>query len=471
MRVICYVALFTTACALTGCGTVAPSGKAWPQSSPLHREVEAYQPDNLPPPMEAAVPQAPDPVGALTLRDAIAAALRGSPELATYGYDVRSAEAQVAQAGLWNNPEAELEIEDFAGSGELDGVDALEATLVLSQTFPLGGDIRYRQKLARLESRLAGWDYESARVSLLAEVTQRYIDVLAAQERLKLAEESVSLTERVQDSITRRIDAGDAPAVERSRAAVPVVLAQIERERAERRLEAARVRLATTWGSNAPRFDEVRGELSRLYPVPSAEQLTALVTRNPDVARYTVEIASRQAQVELARAEGVPDITGSLGFRWFNESDDTAFVAGISMPLPVFDRRQGDTLAARFGVASARNRKRAVELQLTAALTAAYARMSNARAEAEALAGRALPPAEAAYHDIQQAFDRGNLGFLDVLEAERTLIELREAWLVALAEYHGAVAELEGLIGQSLTDIAVTQSVVSDISEEPNDED
>ena len=81
---------------------------------------------------------------------------------------------------------------------------------------------------------------------------------------------------------------------------------------------------------------------------------------------------------ELARAEAVPDMTAGLGYRWFNETDDSALVAGVSIPLPVFDRRQGDVLAARFGVASARNQQRAVELRIEAAIASAYARLANA---------------------------------------------------------------------------------------------
>lgn len=381
-------------------------------------------------------------MGDLTLADAIAAALRSNPELSGFGYDVRAAEARVVQAGRWQNPDLGLELENFAGSGGLDGTDAAEATLSLSQTFPLGGDIRRRQALAELEGRLIGWEYEAARIALLTEVTQRYVDVLVAQKQVSLSDESLELAERVAGSIDRRVEAGDAPAVEQSRAAVPVAMARIERERSLRRLESVRVRLALTWGSHEPGFAAVRGELERVEPLPPIAALAALITENPDVARHTVEIASRQAEAELARAEAVPDLTAGVGLRWFNGTDDTALVAGVSMPLPVFDRRQGDILAARFGVASARNRQRAIELRLTAALSAAYARLVNARAEVVALREQALPPAEAAYRDIQRAFDQGNLGFLDVLDAERTLMDLRRQHLDALADYHGAAAEI-----------------------------
>lgn len=451
MRLWCGLAVGTALFGISGCASHPFDKNLYPETRPLAREVATFRPDPSPPSGDVRPgPEAAEPVGNLTLADAIAAALRSNPELSGFAYDIRAAEARVVQAGLWQNPELDFELENFAGSDELDGVDGAEATLSLSQTFPLGGDLRRRQALAELEGRLVGWDYEAARIALLTEVAQRYVDLLAAQNRAELAQESLALAKRVSNSITRRVAAGDAPAVEQSRAAVPVALARIESQRATRDLETARVRLALTWGSNAPQFERVQGDLEQVDPIPSIEALTVLVGQNPDVARYAVEIASRQAEVELARAEAVPDLTAGLGFRWFNESDDTALVAGVSIPLPVFDRGQGDILAARFGVASARNQQRAIELRFTAALTAAYARLANARAEVIALRSDALPPAEAAYRDIQQAFDRGNLGFLDVLDAERTLIDLRQQHLESLAEYHGAAAEIEGLIGSPL---------------------
>lgn len=454
----CGCAVVLTSLVLVACQSHSPLDLSWPEARPLGDRLEAYRPPaqpNAEPPGRGE--KVPELTGLLTLRDAMAAALLLNPELARYGYDVRAAEARIVQAGLWPNPELQLEVENFAGSGALEGVDGAEVTLALSQTFPLGGDIERRQELARQQGRLVGWDYEAARIALLAEVAGRYVDVLAAQRQVALAQESLELTEQVADSIGRRVEAGDAPVVERTRAAVPVATAKIALRRAQRSFESARVQLSLTWGSSNPNFVSVVGDLDRLGDLPALSAISSLISQNPEVARWVTEIASRQAELELARAEAVPDLTAGLGFRWFNESDDAALVAGASIPLPVFDRRQGDILAARFGIASAQNQQRAVQLRLEASLATAYARLANAYEEAVALRDDAIPPATEAYTDIRQAFDQGNISFLDVLDAERTLVDLRQQYLDALAEYHGAVAELEGLIGHPLDSVNQTQ--------------
>ena len=436
---------------LSGCSPSPMSDGYWAPARPLGNTYESYQPsiasdrgDDHP---------AVDPEGDLSLRDALAVALLGNPELAAWGFGVRAAGARTLQAGLWPNPALGVELENFAGSGGVSGTDSLETTLVLSQAFPLGGDVERRRRLAALRGELAGWDYEAARITLMTEVTQRFVEALAAQRQVSLAEQSLALARQVFDSIRRRIEAGDAPDIERSRAAVPVATAAIELKRAEHALEAARARLALMWGASSPRFTRVVGDLDQVRPAPPAAALVALVNQNPQVARWAVEITARQAQVKLAQAQAVPDLTASLGYRRLNESDDSALVAGISIPLPLFDRGQGDILAARIDVASARRERRAAELRVEAALAAVYGRLRSAHAEAIALRDDALPPAGEAYEAIRGAFEQGNLGFLDVLDAERTLIDLRRQHLAALAAYHSAAAEVEGLIGQPLAEV------------------
>lgn len=451
MARLCCQLVVLMAFVLSGCQPHPLSDPLWPEPRPLGASIEPSRPPVEPGTQDQtrlSSPPAPD--GELTLRDALAAALLRNPELARFGYEVRAAEARMIQAGLASNPELDFEVENFAGSGGFDGFDVAEYTLALSQNFPLGGDTQRRKQIAELTGRLAGWDYESQRIALLTETTQRFVELLSAQRRAALAERSLNLAKEMADAIERRVEAGNAPAVEQSRAAVPLAEARIELGRAQRDLEASRVRLSLTWGSSSPGFTAAAGKLDSLKAVPASADLATYISQNPDVARWAVEIASRQAEIELARAEAVPDLTGSLGYRWFDESDDGALVAGLSLSLPVIDRRQGDILAARFGVSSARNKAHAIRLRVEAALASSYARLVNAYEASVALRDDAIPVATAAYEDVRQAFDRGDLGYLDVLDAERTLVDLQSRYLDEVTAYHTAVAETEALIGRPL---------------------
>lgn len=334
----------------------------------------------------------------------------------------------------------------------------METTVALSQAIPLGGDIRYRREVAKLHGTLAGWDYEAQRIALLTEVTQRYIALLQAQQQLQLAEQSLKLTEQISESITARVEAGDVPEIEKARVAVPVAVAEIDRTKADRALQSARRRLAETWGSSSAEFTDATGDLEQLSPVPAISALAARLSDNPDVARWAVEVSARRAELRLAKAQAVPDLAGSIGYRQIEESDDDALVAGLSIPLSIFDRNQGNIHAARLDIASAQQQKRAAELRIGSALSAAHTQLTDAYSEATILRERAVSPALDAYQAVSKAYEEGNLSFLDVLDADRTLIDIQQQYLNALTAYHQAVAEVEGLIGQPLQAETTTQA-------------
>lgn len=452
-----------------GCQTSPFDDSAWPERRPLGLELEAYQPPRDPEQLEATTDSVDLPASTdeLTLRNTMALALTRSPELRAFGWEVRAAEARILQAGLWSNPELEVEIDEFGGTGGgLSGTDAAEFTVSLAQTFPLGGDIARRRDLAGYNAALAGWDYEAARIEVLTEVTKRYIAVLAAQRSLVVAQQEVELSEAILTIARKRLEAGAAAQVEVIRARVPVAEAMVQMKQAQRRLSASRYQLALSWGQQEPTFGNLVGDLDQLSVPPKPEALAQRINQNPGVARWATEISAHRARVALARAEAVPDLTGRLGVKRFNEIDETALVLSVSLPLPIFDRRQGDILAARLSGSAASERRKQAELRLATQLSSAWTQLANAYEEAVAIRDVALPSAEESFEVTRRAFESGGVGFIDVIDAERTLVGLRARYIAALNTYHTSAAEIEGLIAQPLSDLADAASTPT----EPNQE-
>ena len=108
------------------------------------------------------------------------------PRLAAFGWEVRAGEARTLQASLPPNPEVGIEVENFAGSGALRGFRGTEITIHLSQLIELAGKRQKRTRVAALERDLVAWDYEATRIDVLTQVTQAFVEVLSAQERLRL---------------------------------------------------------------------------------------------------------------------------------------------------------------------------------------------------------------------------------------------------------------------------------------------
>ncbi|MFQ5515894.1 MAG: TolC family protein [Myxococcota bacterium] len=431
--------------ALAGCATAPPLVER-PAPRPLGAALPAYSAsDGAAASLGTELPAEPE--GAITLRGALAAALLRNPDLAAFSWEVRVREARALQAGLLPNPEFAIEVENVGGSGGFKGADQAETTLALGQLIELGGKRMKRRRVAELDATLAGWDYEVRRVEVFGQVARAFAELLAAQQRLRLSEELLGLVDKSLDSVTRQVEAGAASPVERTRAEVALATQTLERRSAQAGLAAARSRLAATWGGRKPLYDEAEGDLFAVTAPPTREEIIGRLGANPELARWVHEIELRKAVVELEDVQRIPNPVASAGVRRLEESNDTALVFGVSMPLQVFDRNQGARLAARRELTKARYQRTAAEVSVQTALEIVIQELDASYQEVMALREQVLPKAERAYRDVRQGYLRGLFRYLDVLDAQRSLFELRSRELDALRAYHSTVAEVERLTG------------------------
>ncbi len=340
--------------------------------------------------------------------------------------------------------------ENFAGSGSFGGYNAAESTLFLGQLVELGGKRAKRRRVAELEGELSGWDYEAARLDVLTETTQRFLSVLAAQMRLELAEDLVRLASESLEATRARVRAGAASSVEEARSAVELSTLEVERTRRAQALEASRRLLGSSWSETSPRFSAAIGDLSAQRALPSLERVTAELSENPDVARWKAETARQEAALELARAGAMPDVTAGIGVRRLHDSNDTALLFSVEVPLPLFDRNQGERAAALAETHRAKALARARYQELSRELVAAHAAAESAYSEAVALHEAVLPKADEAFRRTRDGYRKGLFRYVDVLDAQRTLFEARGQHIDALEQYHAGAAELERLVGSPL---------------------
>jgi len=399
---------------------------------------------------------APEPRGRLRMHDSLAMALLRHPDLAAASWQIRAAEARVLQAGVRPNPELEVEVEEFGGDDDRAGIHAAEITVGLSQEILRAGKLEKRTAVARLEGELAGWDYEATRLDVLTETAKAFTEALAAQERLALMQESVRIGEEVSRVVSRQVQAGKVPPLDENRARVALALHGLERDRVARDLTAKRRALAASWGSSSPQFDELDGSLYDTRPVPAPERVVGLLSQNPDLARWAVEMELHRANVDLQRAEASPDVTIMAGVSHFREDGGESFLAGFAIPLPVFDQNIGGILEARADRNRVREEMRAADVRVRAALSDGYQALAASGQESGTLRDTVLPAAEAAFAAAEKGFRQGKFGYLDVLDAQRTLFDVKQQLIDALAAYHAAVADVERLIGQSLSSIDST---------------
>jgi len=406
---------------------------------------------------EAREPAVEDPKGSLSLRDALSLALRFSPDLASFGWELRARDARLLQVGQRPNPVAGVLFEDLGGPSGASGADSVvqaQATIQLSQLIELGGKRAARRKVAGLDRDLATWDFEAARMDVFTRVTSAYLDVLAGQQAVALAEKGRTLLEQVHQTVSARVEAGVVSPIEQTKAGVALAMARVDEQRVRRALEAARTGLAALWGRSSATFASVEGDLSAQPAVPAFALLQQRVMQSPEVARWTTEIAQRDAARALEQARRMPDITVSAGYRRFTDIDSSAWVVGGSIPLPLFDRNKAGIQEAADRTAKAYQEQRAAEARVTALLAAAYSTLASAQGEAALLATEVLPGARSAFAAIEEGYRLGRFGYLDVLDAQRTLVAAEGQHLRALTDVHKAVAQVERLIGMPVADAA-----------------
>ena len=389
---------------------------------------------------------AADLAGQVTLAQALALTLKQNPDLAAFSWDVRSAEARVLQARLRPNPELGMQSEDISGSRP--GFSHSQTTLQLSQLLELGGKRTARVREATFGRELAKLDYESKRLDILKKTAQAFVEVLSAQERVRLGQENLELASGLIPDIRKRIEAGKASAVEQTRSEVAVASARIELDQAKRSLITARQHLAAQWGSAQPKFAQVVGDLEHVTYLPSLENLSLSLAENPEIARWEPETDKRQATLRLQQAQAVPNITLSAAPRYIGETREWTSVIGFSLPLPLWNRNQGAILEAKHQLAKADDEKRSAVTRLSSELNDAYQTVARTSNEIHVLKESVLPGAEKAVEAIRQGYEAGRFSYLDVNEARRTLTTARLQYLQALSDYHKAVAEIEALTVQ-----------------------
>ncbi len=386
----------------------------------------------------------------LTLDEAVARALATNPAIEGAAHGVTAAEARAHQAGLWPNPELGLEVENFGGDGTLRGFDSAESTALVSQPLPLGGKPGRRRAVADSDHTLASRDLQSLRLDVAARSTAAFSVVLAAQQREDLAVKLLEVADDFARIVRARVDAGKVSPVELTRAQIEVAQARVRRARAARELAASRTRLAATWGSTTADFDRAVGDLPYPHFPPPLEELRTMLAETPDIKRLDDSIERRRRVVELEKSLRFPDLAIAVGPRRFEDTGQSAWVAGVGVAIPIFDRNQGARKAAEFDLERERRNAEAARVTKVTELAVVCERLRAAAEATRTAEGEIVPSAMSALAAVETGYREGKFGFIDVIAAQRALFEASTLLLDSLEEYAVARADLERLVGLRL---------------------
>lgn len=382
----------------------------------------------------------------LTLSDALTKALQQNPTLQAAGQQAEAARGRQQQAGVLPNPEVGMLLEDFSGDTGVSAGDAT-TTMELSQRLELGGKRSSRVAIARTDTGEAELAAQVRRLEVVRDTRIAFHTLQVAQERLRLAREAEALARQVHQAVQARIEAGKVSPIEGARTQVALNAAERRARLAERETAQARTRLSVLWGG-----EPVPGDIVSLTPLPAT--LTPPpedTSRSPELSRLSLEVERARAGVRAARAGTVPDITLRIGTKREAVTEDQSLLAGVSLPLPLFNRNQGERRAAHAELNAAEATLAAEKLQVEAEITSQRQQLEAAHAEARALQEGVLGTAEQAFAATREGYRAGKFGLLELLDAQRALIDTRNAYLDSLLSYFQSQAALDRLLGRDVT--------------------
>lgn len=388
--------------------------------------------------------EATQPLGVYTLDQAVLAAGGAAPAADAASAAIEAAQAERTVAGLRPNPVVQGQVENVVGSGPYKGLQSAETTVGVAIPIELGGKRGARVAVASAQLSRAELQAAITASDIRLQVTQLYIEAIAAERRLATARDQARIAAEVLRGAGVRVQAGRASPLEQQRADVTRINADANVERLTRLAEAARANLARRIGRpidgrlDAALLDQLPASTFGPVETPPAANTLALAAADAD-------LAIADAGVRLARANRVPDLNVGPGLRRLEATNDTAAVFSISIPIPLFNSGRAAIAQASAQRTQAEALRRVTALDVEQAITNAQAEAANAATTARAAAGPALAAAQEAARIARIGYREGKFGQLDLLDAERTLAETRVAAIDALANYQNARVQLERL--------------------------
>jgi cobalt-zinc-cadmium efflux system outer membrane protein len=380
----------------------------------------------------------------LSLERALALADESNPRLRAAAAQTEGARAGIRTARAYPNPDLDAAAGRQRSRSSFMAPEGSVTALGLNQPIDLPSVRDPRIRAA--EAGLAGSQYALAelRLAVRATVKQAYYEVLRRKAEFEVATETQQLLEDIRRRVQVRVDVGEAPRLELTRAEAEASVAANTAASARLRVTQAIAALRAAIGAPLPPDVEVVGDLATVPALPDVARLRDEVLANyPALAQSRAEAKRAEARLATERALRIPQPTVRAGFE--QEPDTSKWVLGIGIPIPVWDQRQGQIgeAVAAFQEANANVERRRVEL--LAAFDDAYGRFQVATQSLAAYESAILRQAEAALRVAEAAYRFGERGFIEVLDAQRVLRSARFEALAARFDQRAALIEIEQL--------------------------
>lgn len=382
----------------------------------------------------------------ISLADALSRVATGDPSIAAAAARLQAADAAMIAAEARPLDMIGLDVEDIAGTGAYSPVDRAQTTAWYERTWERGGKRAARIGAARSELGVTAGRNRVRMLDLLTQVQQAWVEALAAEAEVPIAEQRLAVARSVAAETGRRVGRALDPLFAGERARTSAAMAQIALDQAREGARIARAALAAYWGGTA----DYSLEAEPFGRIDGAEASAGTVEANPDLAVLDAERQAAEARVRLAEAGNVADPAARLGLRHFAQGGDVALVVGGSIPLGARSANRGNLARAHAERLAAEAEVAVARMQAGREIERLQAERAAIATEVRRIAREVVPSAERAVALVRDGFARGGTAFtfLEVSQAQQALVDARSRRVELLRRYHLAGARLDRLTGR-----------------------
>lgn len=381
----------------------------------------------------------------LSFDEAVSKIVSLSPKLRIAENEINEKGGLETQSLVYPNPVASYSVENVFGNKNWQGWEAAESRYEITQLVELGGKRKFRYQTARFQFYAAQAGFEARQLALLNRLLKLFALVAASQENLALALDQTKVAEEIYRTVAAKTEAGKVSLIQKNKAEIALCTAQINFENAKAEFFKNKERLSILWGSSCPDFDKVSFPFYQIsLPIPLEECLVNL-RENPELMQSQMEHLAAHQNINLEKSLAIPDVTLTFGYKTLQDTGNKGLIFGASIPIPFFNQNQGNVQKARAQALKTHDLYMELELILENKLSSAHKELMRAYQEAEKIRSTLLKIAVQSFELAQEGYKEGKFEYLDMLDSQKTLFEVRERYIQAVSSYHKSMADIEYL--------------------------
>lgn len=319
--------------------------------------------------------------------------------------------------------------------------------LTISQPLEFGSTRDSRRAYAEQQLSYAEKGIATTRFELRNQIKQAYLEVLLREQILQMFQANLELLTQVQSKVKRKVEIGEAPKYELIKADTELLTAERDFASAQTKIEEAKAMLRGVVGYLPDNF-EIQSVMPALPTLPNLQTLHTEAENNPYLQQLITARETAEAKLKLEQALRFPGVTLKSDFT--QDPDINTFRIGVVLPLPVWNKREGQIAQAAAGIQEAEAVIHFQNQLLRKEIDSAYQRSVIASNQLKVFENGLLQQALATLSRAEAAYKFGERGILEYLDAQRVNRDVKRDYLIAKFDYFFSILQIERFIGSDL---------------------